>query len=366
MKKLGFGCMRLPMIDGPEGTVDQVQFNQMVDQYMKSGFCYFDTARVYLGGQSETALREGLVKRYPRESFFLTDKLSGSQFSCERDIRPLVESQLQSCGVEFFDCYLMHSMSASVYEKFTQCRAFETVAELKREGKIHHMGISFHDKPDVLERILTEHPEIEMVQIQFNYLDYDSPSIESKNVYDVCRKFEKTILVMEPVKGGALADLPEEARQVFENLGGGSPASYALRYVAEFPGVEMILSGMSDVAQMADNISVMTDPAPLSEAEKTAIQQVRAIIQAQNAIACTGCRYCVSGCPMGIAIPDLFAVLNTKRRYQDWGSDYYYTVHTNHGAKASSCIGCGQCESICPQHLNVISLLREVSEAFEK
>lgn len=365
MKKLGFGCMRLPMVGGPDGTVDQEQFNRMVDLYLQSGFCYFDTAHVYLGGQSEVALREGLVKRYPRESFLLTDKLSGSCFQSEEEIEPLFQKQLEATGTDYFDYYLMHSLSAEVYQKFLQCDAFSVVARLKAEGKIRHMGISFHDKPEVLEKILSEQPEIEVVQIQLNYLDYDSPSIESGAVYEVCRKYNKPVFVMEPVKGGGLSDIPEEAAQIFANLGGGSPASYAIRYAASFEGVEMVLSGMSTYEQMVDNVAYMQDFVPLEEKEYDAIAQVREILKQQNAVPCTACRYCVAGCPQNILIPDLFACLNTKRRYQDWGSDFYYGVHTKDHGKASDCIGCRQCESICPQHLPVTELLREVAEAFE-
>lgn len=365
MKKLGFGCMRLPMIGGNEGQVDQPQFNRMVDQYMAAGFCYFDTAHVYLGGKSELALREGLVKRYPRDSYVLTDKLSGSQFQSREEIRPFFQKQLAATGVSYFDYYLMHSLTAEVYQKFLDCGAFQEVARLKAEGKIRHMGISFHDKPAVLETILTEHPEIEVVQIQLNYMDYDDPSIESGAVYEVCRKFGKPILVMEPVKGGALVNLPEDAEQILAALQGGSPASYAIRYAAGFPGVFMVLSGMSTDEQMADNISYMSDPQPLSETELAALERVRQILKKQNTIPCTGCRYCTDGCPMSIRIPDLFACLNTKRRYQDWNSDFYYGVHVRDHGKASDCIGCGQCERACPQHLPIRTLLQEVTAAFE-
>lgn len=365
MKKLGFGCMRLPMLGGPEGTVDQAQFNQMIDRYMAAGFCYFDTAHVYLGGKSETAIREGLVKRYPREAFVLTDKLSGSCFSTEAEILPLFERQLEATGVSYFDYYLMHSMSAEVYEKFTRLHAFETAQALKAQGKIRHLGISFHDKPAVLEKILTEHPEIEAVQIQLNYLDYDDPSIESGNVYQVCRKFHKPILVMEPVKGGALAALPEQAREILDRRKGGSPASYAIRYAASFPGVMMVLSGMSDLPQMEDNLSYMDPPQPLTAEECSALSQVHDILRAQNTIPCTGCRYCTPGCPQSILIPDLFACFNEQQTYKSWGSGHYYDTNTTGHGKASDCIGCGQCQRICPQHLNIPALLRDVAKAFE-
>lgn len=356
--------MRLPMIGGAEGTVDHAHFCRMIDAYMAAGFNYFDTARVYLGGQSETALRECLVKRYPRDSFILTDKLSGSQFTSKEAIRPLFQEQLDATGVDYFDYYLMHSMSTESYEKFTKLDAFSVTAELKAEGKIRHLGISFHDKPEVLERILTEHPEVEVVQIQLNYIDYDDPSIQSGPVYEVCRKFQKPILVMEPVKGGALADLPPEADKLLRDLGG-SPASYALRYAASFPGVMMVLSGMSDTDQMADNLATMADPQPLSQAEAQAIEAVRMILRSQDTVPCTGCRYCTPGCPRHIQIPDLFACLNTKRKYQDWNSDFYYSVHIKDHGKASDCIGCRQCERVCPQHLKIAELLKQVTEAFE-
>lgn len=364
MKKLGFGCMRLPKVGDADSPVDQLHFNRMIDRYMEAGFSYFDTARVY--GESEKALREGLVKRYPRESFFLTDKLSGSQFETGQDIIPLFHSQLETTGVEYFDCYLMHSMSQQVYRKFEACHAFEKVAELKAVGKVRHMGISFHDKPEVLEMILTDHPEIEVVQIQLNYLDMDSPSIESYKVYQVCRRFGKPVMVMEPVKGGHLANLPPEAQAVFQRMGSASPASFALRYAADFEGVVMVLSGMSDLAQMEDNLSFMDPPKPLNEMERDAIEQVRRILKQQDLIPCTGCRYCVPGCPMSIQIPDLFSVYNTKKRYGDWGSDFYYTVHTQDHGKAVDCIGCGQCEEICPQHLPIRKYLQDVADAFQE
>lgn len=357
--------MRLPMLGGPEGRVDQAQFDRMIDAYLEAGFSYFDTAHVYLGGKSEEALKKGLVDRYPRNAWFLTDKLSGSCFSSQAEIRPFFEMQLQALGVSFFDLYLMHSQTAEVYEKFVRCHAYETVRQLKAEGKIRHMGISFHDKPQVLERILTEQPDIEAVQIQLNYMDVDDPSIESGRVYETCRKFGKPVLVMEPVKGGGLANLPAAAEQILRELGGGSPAAYALRYAASFPGVEMVLSGMSDLAQMEENISVMRDPAPLTAAERQAIDRVREILRGENSIPCTGCRYCTAGCPRHIKIPDLFACYNTRRRYHDWNSDYYYGVHTLEGGKASDCVRCRQCERICPQHLPVSELMARVAREFE-
>lgn len=366
MKKLGFGCMRLPMIGGADGTVDLDQFKKMIDLYIDAGFCYFDTARVYIQGQSETALRECLVKRYPRDAFILTDKLSGSQFQTEADIYPLFEEQLKAVGVEYFDYYLMHSQSAEVYKKFTACNAFEVVQKLKAAGKIKHIGISFHDKADVLEKILNEHPEIEIVQIQFNYLDVHSASIDSMQVYQTCRKYNKPVLVMEPVKGGVLAQLPEEAEQLLLSLGNGCPANYAVRYAASFEGVYMVLSGMSTIEQMESNIACMKDFSPLNKAEYDALDQVYAILCRQDTIQCTGCRYCVAGCPMRIQIPDLFSCANSAKRFKDWSTEFYYELHTYDYGKPTDCIRCRKCEKICPQHLPITDLLPEVAQLFIK
>lgn len=363
MKKLGFGCMRLPMVDG---KVDQPQFEQMIDRYMAEGFNYFDTAHVYLDGNSETALREGLVKRYPRESFILTDKLSGSCYERREDILPLFEKQLEACGVTYFDYYLIHSVTTEVYEKCRRCDSFEVVRQLRDEGRIRHIGISFHDSAAVLEQVLTEHPEIEVVQIQLNYADIDSASIQSRAVYEVCRRFGKPVLVMEPVKGGALANLPQEAEGILNALEGGSPASYAIRYAASFEGIFMVLSGMSTIGQMEENLSFMKDFRPLDEREREAIDRVCAILSAENTIPCTACRYCVAGCPMDIPIPDIFACLNAVRRYHDWTSSFYYSTAVHGHGRASDCVGCRQCEGICPQHLPVTEYLAQAAETFEK
>lgn len=363
-KNFGFGCMRLPMDDG---EVDTKQFCQMIDDYLKAGFNYFDTAHGYLGGKSELALRDCLTSRYPRESYVLTNKLTNFFFKNENEIRPFFENQLNRCGVDYFDYYLMHAQGAENFSYFKKCRAYETALELKAEGKIKHFGISFHDTSEVLEQILTEYPQIEVVQIQFNYLDYDDPAVQSKKVYDVCRKYGKPIIVMEPVKGGSLVNLPQEAKNILEKIKGGSAASYAIRYAAGFEGVMMTLSGMSSIEQMEDNLSFMMNFKPLNEAELQAVEQVREVIRSMNLIACTACRYCVDGCPKNISIPDLFAVMNTKQLYHDWNADYYYNqVYTKNKGKASECIECGKCEKACPQHLHIRDLLKDVAKEFEK
>ena len=363
-KNFGFGCMRLPM-NGDQ--VDIAETTRMVDEFLAQGFNYFDTAHGYIGGKSELALKECLTSRYPREAYSLTDKLTDSYFKTETDIRPFFESQLEACGVDYFDFYLMHSQNADNFKKFKACRAYETAFALKAEGRIRHVGLSFHDRAEVLDQILTEYPQIEVVQIQFNYLDYDDIAVQSRKCYEVCRKHGKPVLVMEPVKGGSLVNLPEEAKKVLDELHGGSPASYAIRFAAGFPGMMMVLSGMSDLEQMKDNLSYMRDFKPLNETELAAVNKVQEIFHKMNMIPCTVCRYCVEGCPKQISIPDLFAIMNIKQLHHDWNADYYYEeVHTAPGRRASDCLKCGKCEKICPQHLPIRKLLEEIANEFDK
>lgn len=365
-KKLGFGCMRLPLLEN--GEVDTALFSKMVDYFLDNGFNYFDTAHGYVGGKFEPALRECLTSRYPREKYILTDKLSTHHFNSEEEIRPLFESELKACGVDYFDFYLMHAQDANIFAKFKKCRAYETALQLKAEGKFKHFGISFHDRAAVLEQILTEYPQIEVVQIQFNYADYEDPSVESRKVYEVCEKHGKPVIVMEPVKGGSLVTLPEEAQKVFDALGSPmSNASYAIRFAAGFDNIMMVLSGMGNMEMMKDNVSYMRDFQPLSIEERAAVDKVTEIFRSQNLIPCTACRYCMEECPKGIHIPDLFALLNAKKCFGNWNTDYYYNnIHTGEGTKAKDCLKCGKCEKICPQHLEIRKLLEDVSAEFDK
>ncbi len=363
MKNFGFGCMRLPM---KAGEVDTAQFTKMVDRFIAAGFTYFDTAHGYLSGKSETALRECLTSRYPREAYTLTDKLTTNFFSKEEDIRPFFDSQLEACGVDYFDYYLMHAQNAEFYKKFVDCGAYRIAGELKAEAKVKHVGLSFHDKAAVLETILAEQPEIEVVQLQFNYVDYEDPSIEGRKCLEVCRRYGKPVIVMEPVKGGSLVNLPDEAKTVLDALHGGSYASYAIRFAASFEGVMMVLSGMSDLSQLEDNLSFMKNFKSLTDAEFAAIDKVCEIFKMQDIIPCTACHYCTEDCPKNIAIPDLFACMNAKRQFKDWNSDWYYMVHTQNAGKASDCIKCGICEKACPQHLEIRALLENVAAEFEK
>ena len=363
--KFGFGCMRLPMVNG---EVDMPQFCEMVDAFLDSGLNYFDTAHGYLSGKSELALREGLTSRYPRDRYILTNKLSTHFFTQEDQIRPLFEEQLRACGVEYFDFYLMHAQDGEIFEKYKRCRAYEIALELKEEGKIRHFGISFHDRAEVLDRILTEYPQIEAVQIQFNYLDYEDPSVESRKVYEMAVKHGKPVIVMEPVKGGSLVNLPEEAQRVLDDLHGGSNASYALRFAAGFENMMMVLSGMSTLEQIRENVAFMAEPVSLNEEEQEAIRRVREIFSSLNMIPCTACHYCVldNDCPKNIPIPELFSCYNLKTTFHSWNQDYYYTIQTRDRGKASECLKCGKCERICPQHLEIRKLLVQVAQEFEK
>ncbi len=361
-KTLGFGCMRLPMKDGEP---DRVTFSKMVDLFIDSGFNYFDTAHGYHGGQSEIALHDCLTTRYPREAYILTDKLSDNFFSSNEDIRPFFESQLETLGVEYLDFYLMHAQDETNFEKYKECRAYETAFELKAEGKIRHVGLSFHDRAEILEKILTEYPAVEVVQIQLNYLDFEDASVQSRLCLEVCQRHGKPVIVMEPVKGGALARVPDEAAEIFGALGG-SPASYALRFAAEQEGVFMVLSGMSDIEMTRENIAVMSDPKPLDARESAAIDRVREIFANRHAIPCTSCRYCTERCPVGIPIPEIFSCLNTKEEFGTWNANFYYSKHTSSAPKASECLGCGACEDACPQHIKIRSLLERAAELFEK
>ena len=371
-KNFGFGCMRLPMVDG---EVDMEQFKQMVDLFLEEGFNYFDTAHGYLDGKSELALREGLTSRYPRDRYLLVNKLTSMYFHKEEEIRPFFENQLKWCGVDYFDVYLMHAQNAAEFEKYKKCHAYETALQLKEEGRIRHFGISFHDKAVVLDQILTEYPQVEIVQIQFNYLDYEDPSVEARKVYEVCRKHNKPVLVMEPVKGGSLVKLPEDAQKIFDDLNEEegtqmSNASYAIRYAAGFDGMKVVLSGMSDLQQMKDNLSYMKEFQPLNAKEKEAVAKVVEVFHGLDMIPCTACHYCVdeNHCPKHIRIPDVFVCLNSKKAFNDWNMDIYYSsvLSANGSGKASECIGCGGCERVCPQHLEIRKLLGDVAATFEK
>jgi len=362
--------MRLPLTDRNDTTsIDIEQLKTMVDLFMERGFTYFDTAYPYHSGHSETAIREALVRRYPRDSYTLTDKLPCWLIQEPEDMERIFNEQLERCGVEYFDYYWVHALRQSYYETMQRVDGFGFVARKQAEGKIRHIGFSFHDDPELLEQILTEHPESEYVQLQINYLDWNSPSIKARECYELCVKHGKPVIVMEPVKGGALARVPQQVEELFNRLRpGDSPASWAIRYCASLDNVMMVLSGMSNLEQVDDNTRHMQHVEPLTAEEQEAIDMAASAISEGIAIPCTSCHYCTDGCPMHIAIPEYFSVYNTLKqfgdRYRVNCMTYFTVAHKGHGAP-SECIACGQCEEHCPQHLHIIDSLQLVAQEFE-
>ncbi len=361
MPKLGFGLMRLPEKDG---VIDHEHLCKMVDEYMQAGMNYFDTAYIYHEGRSEVAAREALVKRYPRDSFMVATKLPAWEIKTEADVERIFNEQLERMGVDYFDLYLLHSIEeGNNYDTYVKYDCFDWCMKRKAEGKIKHFGFSYHGSPELLEEVLDKHPEVEFVQIQLNYLDRTNPVVRSQKLYDILHERNIPIIVMEPVRGGMLAEMAPEIEAKFKDRRPEkSVASWALRYVASLPGVMTVLSGMSNTAQMADNIQTFRSFEPLADDEMKIIDEVTKELLSMEQIGCTSCRYCCDGCPMKISIPDVFRTVNTLRRYpDDWRSKNYYEQLIQRSGKASDCIGCGQCESVCPQHLPIINLLKEAS-----
>ncbi len=354
--QLGFGCMRLKMTDG---AVDYPEFCRMIDAFLAAGYNYFDTAHGYIGGQSETALRDCLVARHRREDFMLANKLSAWYIEKEEDVLPFFESQLALCGVEYFDVYFLHSVTRDAYEKHKRCKSLEILKKLKEEGRIKHIAMSFHDSAAILDRILAEQPCIEAVQIQMNYLDCEDPIVQSRACYDVAVKHGKEVIVMEPCKGGALASLSAEAGAVLDALGGGSYASYALRFAAGFPAVAMVLSGMGSMEMMEDNIRTFESLTPLTGEELAATARVRESIQRAKAIPCTGCAYCTESCPKHIPIPELFSFYN-RFLLADTTPEETENFLLTDKLPAGDCLKCGRCEEICPQSIDIRARLEKI------
>lgn len=362
--KLGFGLMRLPKDKQGQIKLDEVQ--RMVDSYMERGFNYFDTAYVYEG--SEEAIRQTLVEKYPRDVYTLADKLPAWKLACQEDVERIFQESLNRTGVDYFDFYLLHSVEKSHYPTYEKYQCFDFIQEMKKQGKIKYMGFSFHDDADFLDKVLTEHPEIDFVQLQLNYLDWENGVIQSRRNYEVARKHHKPIIVMEPVKGGTLASFSDDIEKIYKDYAPQkSIASWALRYVASLDGVMTILSGMSNAQQMNDNLDTMTHFEKINNEEAKLIKQVTDQVLSYPTIPCTKCRYCTPGCPMRIQIPDLFTAYNSAKMYGE--NRRYQTYYKDHSTgdyqPAKACIACGQCESVCPQHLEIISLLKEVSEVFD-
>ena len=369
-KKLGFGLMRLPLTDANDkGSIDVEETKKMVDAFIEQGFTYFDTAWMYCAFKSENAVKEALTDRYPRDRYTLTTKLHAAYLKKKEDRDRIFEEQRQKTGVEYFDYYLIHAIDQELYSIYNEMDCFNWLMEKKKQGLVKHIGFSYHDSAEFLDQVLTEHPEMEFVQLQMNYLDWESAEVQSRKCYEVASKHGKPVIVMEPVKGGTLADVPVEVRESFAAYHPDlSVPSWAIRFVASLDNVAMVLSGMSNMEQLMDNISYMKEFVPMNAEETELVHKAAEMIKDSIAIPCTGCSYCTEGCPMQIAIPDLFRVYNKSKRGEisDVEADEEYRQLTESGGKARECLACGQCQVACPQHLEIINYLKDVAKCMEK
>lgn len=366
IKKLGFGLMRLPMI-GEEVDIEQTK--KMVDKFMAKGFTYFDTAYVYIGGTSEVAARKAIVERYPRDSFQLATKLAMWAVNEPADMEKQLNTSLKRAGVDYFDFYLIHSLQRGTnIENTNKFNAWDFVLNAKKAGKAKHVGFSFHDTPEMLDELLTAHPEMEFVQLQINYADWENEDVQSRKCYEVCMKHNKPVIIMEPVKGGSLAMLGKEiAQPMLDYAPDKSIASWAVRFAASLPGLVTVLSGMSLEAQMDDNLNTMSNFVPLNDDERKVLDRVVCGIKNAQSIPCTGCKYCVEGCPMQINIPELFSIYNSYKAYNNMhAAKWSYNEATDGRGKASECLHCGTCEGHCPQHISIIENLEKIADVIEK
>lgn len=364
IKKLGFGLMRLPQKDG---KTDIKQVEAMVDQFLSAGFTYFDTAWAYTG--SEDAIRQALVERYPRERFQLATK-NAAWIDCKtrEDAIKQFDVSLKQTGAGYFDFYLLHNLGEQRTKFFDDFDLWSFVQEKKAEGLIKHAGFSFHSTPEELEELLIAHPEMEFVQLQINYADWDYPAIQARKCYEVARKYDMPIIIMEPVKGGMLANPPQSVQKILKDAEPDmSVSSWAIRFAADLEGVITVLSGMSNLEQMEDNLSYMKDFNRLTQSERNVIQKAQEEIHRVPLIPCTTCNYCAKVCPSNIGISGSFTAMNYLTLYNNFAAAKHQEewLVRDHGLKAAAeCIKCGKCEQACPQHIAIREELAKAADAF--
>lgn len=363
-KMLGFGLMRLP---SNEGKIDIEKVSELADTFIRKGFTYFDTAYVYAG--SEGAFKETVAMRHPRSAYTVASKMAGWLLNEDLTPESMFNEQLERCGVSYFDYYLLHSLQPSRIAAYEDFDCWNFCLRMKAEGKIRNFGFSFHGDPTLLDELLSRHPEVDFVQLQLNYADWNNNVIFAGGNYEVARKHDKDIIVMEPVKGGFLADMAPELKEKFQKLDpNATPASFALRFAGSLPGVKVVLSGMNTLEQMEENTEIFSTFRPLNDWERNVISEVTAELLSILTVPCTDCRYCVKGCPMGIRIPEVFKAYNLILTFGEHFHPhlYYGAMQKLGGSPANTCIECGQCESACPQHIGIVEKLKAASDIFDK